>query len=72
MRWPGVFAILGLLAACGTPGASAPFHGWPVDGASRTPVGPPAHVARDTYGIAHLNAETGEIVAAGASRRVRR
>lgn len=57
MRWPGVFAVLGGLAAC-TDGTGGPFDGLPLDGDFTVSLGAPVHLARDRYGIAHISANT--------------
>ncbi|HEX4420364.1 MAG TPA: penicillin acylase family protein [Kofleriaceae bacterium] len=58
MRWPGVFALVAVALAGCVDDTSGPFDGLPLDGEFTVGVTAPVHVARDRYGIAHIQATT--------------
>ena len=49
---------LALLVACGDSGSSGPFDELPLDGDFTVGLAHPVHVARDKYGIAHINGQS--------------
>jgi len=58
MRWPGVLAACGAIAGCIDKSNSGPFDGMPLDGVFAVGVSAPVHVARDSDGLAHIDART--------------